>query len=112
MQRQGEETHFETDEARAASSPNIVRWVLGISLFAAIALLSVIWITGAATQDESESYVTVPATDQQANSDGDSTDSIIGENADRLEAAEVGDTAEGQPTVENEGSDAPAPTAT
>lgn len=55
MERQGDEVHFETDEARGASSPNIVRWVLGISLFAAIALLSVIWITGAATQGEGES---------------------------------------------------------
>src|SRR5688572_26440980 len=50
MERDGDEVHFETDEARGASSPNIVRWVLAISLFAAIALLSVIWITGAATR--------------------------------------------------------------
>jgi hypothetical protein len=34
--------------------------VLAISLFAAIALLSVIWITGAATRDEIDDYVTVP----------------------------------------------------
>jgi hypothetical protein len=62
MERQGDEVHFETDEARGASSPNIVRWVLAISLFGAIVLMSVIWITGAATRDEGEKYVTVPET--------------------------------------------------
>ena len=62
MERQGDEVHIETDEARGASSPNIVRWVLAISLFAAIVLMSVIWITGAATRDEGERYVTVPET--------------------------------------------------
>ena len=111
MQQQGDEPHFETDEARGASSPNIVRWVLGISLFAAIALLSVIWITGAANQREEDSYVTVPdpADDRSAL---DATDSIVGEDADELNAPEPGDTAgDGAPrTVENEAADA-APTA-
>jgi predicted outer membrane lipoprotein len=86
MERQGDEVHIETDEARGASSPNIVRWILGISLFAAIALLSVIWITGAATRDEGEQYVTVP---------------------DR--AAEPGDADPALPTVENEAADAASP---
>ncbi len=54
MERQGDEVHIETDEARGGSSPNIVRWILAISLFAAIALLSLIWITGAATRGEPE----------------------------------------------------------
>ena len=47
MERQGEEVHVSTDEARGGSTPHIVRWVLGISLFLAIALLSITWITGA-----------------------------------------------------------------
>src|SRR6187431_3383988 len=101
MQREGDETHFETDEARGGSSPNIVRWVLGISLFAAIALLSVIWISGAATQEKGDRYVTVPDPDADR-SNLESTDSIVGENADELDAAEPGDGASGQPTVENE----------
>ena len=111
MQREGDETHFETDEARGASSPNIVRWVLGISLFAAIALLSVIWIAGAATQEKGDRYVTVPDPDTDRSSRTD-TDSIVGEDADRLEAAEPGETSEGgvPPTVKNEANDtAPAP---
>src|SRR4029079_14336973 len=109
MQRQGDETHFETDEARGASSPNIARWVLGISLFAAIALLSLIWITGAATQSKEDEYVTVPdpASDR---SSLDDTDSIVGENADGLDAPDPGATGEAVPTVENRAADeTPAP---
>jgi len=122
MERQGDEVHFETDEARGASSPNIVRWILAISLFAAIALLSVIWITGAATQGPAESAGTAEQRERVLQeygsrggvlaSDADDTDSIVGENADRLEAPEPGDTLEpgAPPTVENEAADA-APSA-
>ena len=49
MPTPSDEAHFETDKARGASSPNIVRWVLAISLLAAIILLSGIWIFGAST---------------------------------------------------------------
>jgi len=59
MERQGDEVHIETDEARGGSTPNIVRSILVVSLFAAIALLSIIWITGAATQGEEDQTVTV-----------------------------------------------------
>ena len=125
MQRHGDETHFETDEARGASSPNIVRWVLGISLFAAIALLSVIWMTGAATQNAVEGEGTAEGRARVLNEYGaqggvragssDNTDSIVSEDADELEAAEPGDTDSGQPTVENEAAGqppAPSPSAT
>ena len=61
MELKGDEVHVETDEARGASSNNIVRWVLLISLFAAIVLLSIIWITGAATQGDAEENVEVTA---------------------------------------------------
>ena len=47
MERQGEEVHITTDEARGGSTPHIVRYVLGISLVLAIAALSFIWIFGA-----------------------------------------------------------------
>ena len=104
MENDPNELHAETDAARAGSTPHIVRWVLLISLFAAIALLSIIWITGAATQDNDEKYVEVgeryrASTENQA----EDTDSIVGENADQLEAAEpeaAGEVA--QPTAENE----------
>ena len=114
MERQGDEVHIETDEARGASSPNIVRWILAISLFAAIALLSVIWITGAATQEEGDRYVTVPDPDADRANLTD-TDSIVGEDADQLDAAEPGETGDAgsPPTVKNEANDtAPEPAAT
>lgn len=41
-----------TDEARAATGLNVVRWVLLISLVLAILALSAIWITGALTSPQ------------------------------------------------------------
>lgn len=101
------EPHFETDAARGASSPNIVRWILLVSLFAAIALLSIIWITGAATQSEEEGTVSHEVRDR---ADTEDTDSIVGEDADEIEAAEPGSNT-GTPTVENDAADDTAPTA-
>lgn len=76
MHTHGEEVHETTDEARAGSTPNIVRWILAISLLAAILLLSAIWIFGAATTDKADQSAN--ATDRIANSEsGDSTDSIV-----------------------------------
>jgi hypothetical protein len=48
MERQGEEVHVNTDEARGADTPHIVRYVLLISLFLVIAALSAVWMIGAA----------------------------------------------------------------
>lgn len=47
MERQGDEVHVNTSEARGGSTPHIVRYVLVISLLLAIIALSVVWITGA-----------------------------------------------------------------
>lgn len=47
MERQGDEVHVHTDEARGGSTPHIVRYVLIISLLLAIGFLSITWITGA-----------------------------------------------------------------
>lgn len=52
MERQGDEVHIETDEARGASTPHIVRYVLAISLLLAIAAMTVIWVTGAVSSDQ------------------------------------------------------------
>ena len=104
MERQGDEVHIETDEARGASTPNIVRWILVVSLFAAIALLSIIWITGAATQTEEEGTVSYEVRDRE---EQEATDSIVGENADEMETADPA-TDTGTPTVENEAAVDPA----
>ena len=94
----GNEPHFETDAARGASTPNIVRWILLVGLFAAIALLSIIWITGAATQSAEEGTVSAEVRDRD---DGSSTDSIVDDGFDQIETAEPGD-GNVTPTVENQ----------
>ena len=42
-----QEIHKDTDDARAGSTPHIVRYVLGISLFLACATLTIVWVSGA-----------------------------------------------------------------
>lgn len=51
MERQGDEVHIKTDEARGGSTPQIVRYVLAISLVLAILALSLVWISGALSRD-------------------------------------------------------------
>jgi hypothetical protein len=51
MHREGEEVHIETDEARGGATPNIVRYVLAISLVLALAAMSIVWIVGATSRD-------------------------------------------------------------
>lgn len=99
MATEDDQTHIETDAARGGSTPHIVRWILAVSLFAAIALLSVIWITGAATRSEPERNVSYPPPAADSGSD---TGSIAGENTDEIEAPAPSDTApERVPSVEN-----------
>ena len=96
------ELHAETDAARAGSTPNIVRWILVVSLLAAIVLLSIIWITGAATQEDAEEHVEVTSRAADAN-DTAGTDSIVDDGFDEIEAAEPGEEsgAMQERTVEN-----------
>jgi len=54
MQRQGDEVHLDTTEARGGDTPNVVRYVLLIGLILAILALSVIWMTGAATSPQGD----------------------------------------------------------
>jgi hypothetical protein len=61
MERQGDEVHIETDEARGGSTPHIVRYVLVISLVLVIAALSLVWITGALNRDVYPDPATAPA---------------------------------------------------
>lgn len=60
MERQGEEIHVTETEAKAGSRGTHVRNILLISLFLAIAIMSVMWITGAlnAPQDHRQDGVT------------------------------------------------------
>lgn len=50
MMKIGEEIHLGVDEARGGETPHILRYILAISLFLAIAVLSTIWIAAALAQ--------------------------------------------------------------
>ncbi len=54
MEKIGEETHVTTTEASGGVKNHNVRYVLMFSLVIAIAVLSLIWITGALTSGEDE----------------------------------------------------------
>jgi hypothetical protein len=47
MERDGDEVHLSEVEASGAEQYHIGRWILGVSLLLATALLSLIWISGA-----------------------------------------------------------------
>lgn len=47
MQRFGDEVHLDDDEARGGSTPQIVRYVLLISLALAVLAMSTVWIVRA-----------------------------------------------------------------
>jgi type VI protein secretion system component VasK len=90
MHNEGNEPHFETDEARGGSTPHIVRWILAISLFGAIALLSIIWITGAATQRGAEEEASVAAQVREQR-DAAEAEGMLSDRFDELDAPEPGD---------------------
>jgi hypothetical protein len=46
MERQGDEVHIETDEARGGSTPHIVRYVLIISLLLVVAAFAIASVIG------------------------------------------------------------------
>ena len=50
MEKRGPAVHLDQDEARAGSTPRVVRYMLLISFTLAIIALSTIWIVGAANR--------------------------------------------------------------
>ncbi|HEU4820453.1 MAG TPA: hypothetical protein VFS87_04775 [Qipengyuania sp.] len=52
MHKEGESVHVSEEEASGGSKEGVVRWVLIIGTLLAIAALSVIWITGAVSNDD------------------------------------------------------------
>ena len=52
MEKRGEEIHASETEASGGSKEGVVRWVLLIGLVLAIGFLTIIWVTGAAVQDD------------------------------------------------------------
>ena len=94
MQIEGDEIHAEVDEARAASTPNVTRWVLTFGLLGAIILLTAIWVIGAWSSDQHTQ--TVDAQIRAAQNNGDQTDSIVSDKADRMNAVTQGESTEPQ----------------
>ena len=101
MHKEGEEVHIDDSEASAGTKTGHVRWILAIGTLLAVVLLSVVWITGAATQGDVEEEATVSgiieSTDEE---DGDDTDSIVGEDMTEIDGADA-DTTDGIETIEN-----------
>ena len=98
MHTDGEEVDVSETEASGGSKEGVVRWVLVFGTVLAIALLSIIWITGAAFQGDAEEEATVSGR-MEAQEDSDTTDSIVG-----VEAADE------EPGVETAGEDTPLDT--
>ncbi len=83
MQKRGDEIHVDETEASGGSKEGVVRYVLIISLFLAIAFLSIIWITGALTQDGDEEQINVSREMNAAERDS----TIATEGMDEIEGA-------------------------
>jgi hypothetical protein len=90
MRQDGNEIHVDVDDARAASTPNVTRWVLSISLLAVIILLSAIWIIGAWSSDQNTQSVGAQVRAEQKAGDGGHNDSIVSDNADQMKGAKPG----------------------
>lgn len=92
------EVHIEDDDARAASSPGILRYILGISLLLAILAMSAAWMTGALFQGSVESEGTatgrIEETREQETDDLGTDGVIVGEE-DGIE--------EPEPVIDQEG---------
>ncbi|WP_271078580.1 hypothetical protein [Aurantiacibacter sp. MUD61] len=65
--KKGEEIHIEDDDAMAAQSTGHLRWILAVSLLAALALMSAIWIFGAFSQGDAEEEITMSGTQEFEN---------------------------------------------
>ena len=82
------EIHIEDNDAMAGEKTGHMRWVLGISLAAVIAILSFVWITGAASQGDIEGEATVSAK-QQEMMEGEGTDGIVSDRVEETDGVEA-----------------------
>ncbi|MBM0169812.1 hypothetical protein [Altererythrobacter sp. C41] len=96
MERRGDEVHMNETEASGGSKEGVVRWVLIVGTFLAIAFLTIIWVTGALTQDEVESQATVEGRIEATQRDT-GTDSIVDDRVDEIDAPEGGDSPADEP---------------
>ena len=62
--------HIEDDDARGAETTGVMRYVLGISLLLAAVAMTIAWVSGALSQGDVESEMTVTGTNE-AREDGE-----------------------------------------
>lgn len=80
------QTRIDETDAKAGSTTGHVRWVLLISVSLAIVALTLIWVTGALSQNDVESQGTATARDAAvAEQQGDGSQSSIDGVADPAE---------------------------
>ena len=101
MEDRDGEIHVDTNEARGATSPNILRWMLAIGLLLAIVAMSLAWIIPALmrghNRDESVS-AQIDSTRQNAAD----TSGVVPPSADTIRGAASGTLDEGAvPAVPN-----------
>lgn len=65
MDQRGDEIHTSETEASGGSKEGVVRWVLIIGLLLAVGFLTIIWVTGAAVQDDGPDSETSVSTEMQ-----------------------------------------------
>ncbi|MHA6316489.1 hypothetical protein ACXYN8_02370 [Altererythrobacter sp. CAU 1778] len=77
MHKENNEVHINDTEASGGSKEGVVRYILAISLVLGVVVLSLVWIVPALTNDPEADYANV--TDRvRAESNGESTDSVVG----------------------------------
>lgn len=81
MPKPNRRTILDETDAKAATNEGVVRWVLAISLGLAIVALTLIWVTGALTQNSVESQQNVErrieAEREQRDGNASSIDGVV-----------------------------------
>jgi len=90
--KKGDQIHIEDDDATAASKTGHMRYILAISLFVAIALLSAIWIFGAWSQGDTEEEANTSAVMQDNQDDGADTDGVLMQDGEAMNEADTEET--------------------
>jgi hypothetical protein len=102
MERRGDEIHIDSDEARAGSTNNVVRWILIAGLLLVITAFTIIVMIGSASQSDQEDDVTLKVDAQdQSRAGGENIDGIVSEGADELPEPATDADREGEGRIAN-----------
>jgi hypothetical protein len=94
MRQDGDQVYVNVEEARAASTPNVTRWVLTFGLLGAIILLTLIWVIGAWSSDQHTQTAGAQIRAEQKAGSGAPNDSIVSDHADQMNATTPGESNE------------------